>query len=314
VLALPIDLNVTVMPIAWTLPAAGTFAATWVAGAAAVAMGIGLVQLVSARPRLAQTTLHAAWWWCLAAFTSWWAAVLANVLVLTGGSTLAYQPLRVAGMLLSVTPIVAVLGAKRPQDKMWNFVVLTLWGILALPAAETMLLHRGQRVDLGVFRGSLLWILILLGPINYVPTRYWLASLLFAAGQIIALCPFLPLIRRSLLVQTELVGFSLAAAAIVAAWLVSLGRTPSRHPLDRLWLNFRDTYGLFWSLRVQERLNASAKQHAWNVELRWTGFRAPGSKNCAVQAEFDANPQLRTTFKSLLRRFVSKSWIAARSG
>jgi hypothetical protein len=45
--------------------------------------------------------------------------------------------------------MLAVLGAKRPQHAAWSFVVLAFWGILALPAAETYFLQRGQRREMG---------------------------------------------------------------------------------------------------------------------------------------------------------------------
>ena len=58
---------------------------------------------------------------------------------------------RFAAAVLSFAPTMALLGAKRPQNGAWQFVVITLWAILALPAFEVLLRGRGEalaeRVD-----------------------------------------------------------------------------------------------------------------------------------------------------------------------
>jgi hypothetical protein len=211
-------------------------------------------------------------------------------------------------------PAVSLIGGGRRRA--WNFVVVSLWAIVVLPAAETFFLHPGQPVEMGDARGWFLWILILLGPINFVPTRYWPAALLLAGGQVIALGNYLPLIRRDLVVQPEYVGFFVAVAAIVAAWARRLtgaptGRT-SANPYDVLWLDFRDSFGLLWSLRVQERINAAAKQFDWDFDLTWSGFRNRADGKPLTAIDPSVEPTLRTNFKGLLRRFVSHQWIADR--
>jgi hypothetical protein len=84
------------------------------------------------------------------------------------------------------------------------------------------------------------------------------------------------------------------------------------NPYDRLWREFRDQFGLFWALRLQERVNAVAATENWPFVLTWTGLveRATGQPLLAVDPAIE--PALRTTIKGLLRRFVSGAWIAAR--
>jgi hypothetical protein len=205
-----------------------------------------------------------------------------------------------------------LLGSKRPQHKAWNFVVLSLWAIVALPAAETFLLHPGRPVEMGGARGWFLWVLILLGPINFGLTRYWLASFSLAAGQIIALGPYLAVVHRRVVPQPEFLGLMLAMTALVAAWLTSLGSIGAANAFDRLWLDFRDTFGLFWGLRVQERLNAAAKQNGWEVELTWSGFHNRSADTSATIIDPVIGSNLHAAFKGLLRRFVSGHWIAQR--
>jgi hypothetical protein len=260
-----------------------------------VALAAGVAILLAARRAVFQTTLLSAWWWTVAALAGWAAAELFG----------ASQPLKLAAISLSFCPAVALIGAKRPQHSAWNFVVVSLWAIVALPAAESLLLHPGRPVEMGDARGWFLWILILLAPLNFVPTRQWPAALLLAAGQIVALGEYLPLLRRELVGHAQLIGLLLAAAAMIAAW-ARLTAAPTRLGLSYTndWLAFRDTFGLFWSLRVQERINAAAKQFDWPLELTWTGFRDRDSGKPLDTIDPAIEPALRTSFNSLLRRFI----------
>jgi hypothetical protein len=145
-----------------------------------------------------------------------------------------------------------------------------------------------------------------------VPTRYWLAAVIFAAGQIFAFSPYLPLVRQPVVLEPELVGLLTAIIALVLAWLASRRTTVAANPYDQIWIDFRDTFGLFWGLRVQERMNAAAKQFGWDLELGWSGFKS-SSSGCPFDAIDPAiEPTLRTTFKGLLRRFVTNLWIDKR--
>jgi hypothetical protein len=291
-----------------------------------VTLATGLAVLVRCRSAILPTTLVSGWWWSLAALIAWAGAEFLAALA-PGGDWLA--PLRLAAIALSFCPAVSLVGAKRPQHVAWNIVVLSLWGIVALPAAENYFLHPGQTLTMGDARGWFLWILILLGPINFVPTRFWLASLLIAAGQTIACSRYLALLQRPLVPHAELVGLALCGIGMLSATVAARRVTPAANPYDRLWLDFRDRFGLLWGLRVQERINAAAQQYGWDLDLGWSGFhwkpeaqrkpevqaKEPDS-SLALQASVAIDPAiepaLRTTLKGLLRRFVSSEWIADR--
>ncbi len=282
--------------------------ATTAAGLAILAGLTALTGLVLRRRNEHETTLVPAWWWALSAAALW--SVTEAAAALAGprpGPWLA--PLRLAAVALSFCPILAVLGAKRPQHAAWSFVVAALWAILALPAAETYFLQRGQQLEMGAARSWFLWILILIGPINYVPTRQWLAALLVAAGQVLALSEYLPLIQRSLFGGQHVVALALASIAVIGA---RTGRSSAADPYDRLWLDFRDLFGLFWSLRLQERVNAVATASGWPLWLGWSGFRNPASGRPLEQVDPAIEPTLRTSMRGLLRRFVSGRWTAER--
>jgi len=270
VLPLAISSGVTVMPIAVSFPAGAIDGA-----AACAALVVGLAVLLNRRAAVGRTTLVGAWWWTALALVAWSGVELVAALGFFEPSVIA--PLRLAAITLSFCPVVALLGAKRPQHVAWNFVVLSLWAIVALPAVENLLLHRGREVAMGDARGWFLWLLVLLGPVNFVPTRFWLSSLLLAGGQVTALSPYLPLLHREFVPESGTVGLLLAAAALISAWLISRQAARGASAYDRAWLDFRDSFGLLWGLRVQERVNAVAKQENWGLELTWSGFRTPES-------------------------------------
>jgi hypothetical protein len=280
------------------------------------ALAAGCLVLLAARPAVRETTLTSAWGWSLAALGSWSAVEIAACLFDEQAAAGWLFPLRLAAVALSFCPVVSLIGAKRPQNVAWNFIVLSLWGIVALPAAEAFFLNRGPRLEIGDARAWFLWILISLTPINFVATRYWLASLLFAAGQIVASSPHLALLQRPLTAWPAGVGLLLCAAGIGAAYVcrrrIATAPAAANGPYDRLWLDFRDSFGMLWALRVQERVNAAAGQLGWDLELNWNGFHraSDGTPLTAIDPAIEAT--LRTTLKGLLRRFVSNAWIARR--
>jgi len=294
--------GVTVLPVGLT-----------VAAAAIVSLAVGLAVLLSRRQAIEPTTLTSAWWWALATLTTWAGTELVAGIYAANGSGAGFAPLRLAAMALSFCPVVALVGAKRPQHRGWNLVVASLWAIVALPAAETFFLRPGQNVAIGDARAWFLWILILLGPINFVPTRYWLASLLLAAAQVIAFSPYLAGVHQPIVPEAGAVGLLLAATAIAVAWLMSRMQSTAANSYERQWLDFRDSFGLLWGLRVQERMNAAARQYGWDLELTWRGFRTRTSDTPLDAIDSVIGPTLRTTFKGLLRRFVSNAWIEDRT-
>jgi hypothetical protein len=276
-----------------------------------VALAVGLAILYAARRAIWRTTLIGPWWWTVAALCAW-AAIEMGASIRP--EAVAVAPLRLAAVTLSFCPVVALLGAKRPQHLAWNFVVLSLWAIVALPVAESLYIRGVPQPEFGDARGWFLWILVLLGPINFIPTRYWLSSLLVAAGQVLALSPYLVPIRRPLTGEPGLVGLVLCMFGFIAAWIAARRTRDVASGYDRLWLDFRDSFGLFWALRVQERVNAAAKQQGWDVDLAWNGLRRRSDDAPMIDIDPNAKQSLRTTIQGLLRRFVSSDWIAERLG
>lgn len=272
-----------------------------------VALFAGLAALALARRKISGTTLVATWWWCLAAFaaTAGVELVLAWKLVADGNSG---QSLRYAARVLLLCPTISLLGVKRPQDGPWNFVVLSLWAVLVLPAANALFLNSGQALEVGVFHSWFVLILLLASLVNTLPTRHALAALAAASGQTVLLGKYLPVPLPRFPFDTETGLGLLAVAALLYA--LSLPRRASTS-LDQLWLDFRDCFGLFWGLRVQERIQAAGKMYDWSVALHWSGWKT--TDGLSLQNLDDQQRQeVMTTFRGLLRRFVSNEWIAAR--
>lgn len=252
--------------------------------------------------QLEGTTLRAVWWWSLGALTVATATVIA--IRANSDASLGWrsQWLYLAGTT-TFAPLMAQLGAKRPQDRAWQFIVLTLLIVLWLPSAEALIYRPGATLSIHAARGWFLWILIGVGLANGIATRHGWSTILAAIAQIAFLADQLPLLAGRG-IASELAG--------QAAWVGSLSMIPAARgdarSWNRAWRDFRDGFGALWTLRVAERFNAAAQQYGWDVRLGWRGFhRANGT---AEHIELDA--AMQTTLWGLLRRFVSPAWLRAR--
>jgi hypothetical protein len=269
---------------------------------------IGLACLWYTRRAVAGTTLVGPWIW-------------GGISFLVIGAALSFiawhdepapwkSALQFAAVTSSFCPAMSLLGAKRPQDKAWHFIVLSLWIVVALPAAENLVLRPGQALDVRGARSWFVAALIVLGFINMLPTRYSIAAMQLALGQALMLAEFLPLMSNSFQSDTSLAGFGLCLT--VPAWAVAR-HTNSSLPLDRLWLDFRDCFGLLWGLRFQEQINKAAEMHDWPLRLRWDGFRSrAGDRVPSAELPAEVASSLRQNLDNLLRRFVSQDWISQR--
>ncbi|MCA9224777.1 MAG: hypothetical protein KDA47_04165 [Planctomycetales bacterium] len=267
----------------------------------------GVALLVMRRGAVRETTLVAGWWWSVATLT-----FLAIVLVVfhAGWVRPAWrEPLRFVAAVGLFCPLMSLLGAKRPQDRAWNFIVLSLWIVLAMPAAEAAFLQRGQPLEIRGARAWFLWALIGLGLVNLLPTRFWLSSLLLAFGHILLLARYLPLIERPWFMAADVAGFAAVIAAL--GWAAFNRRRRPECGLDRVWLDFRDSFGTLWGLRVVQRVNAVAQASEWPVLLHWFGFHDLEA-DAFDKLPPEARRALDQTLRNLLRRFVSDEWIAAR--
>lgn len=275
----------------------------WISAVLAIA-----VATLSARGfvRLRGTTLAAPALWTVAA-----ALMLAAAdgvltwrpnLAETFGASLA----RYATAAGTFCPLIAVLGAKRPQDRGWQWVVLTLWIVLLAPAGQAWAGRSGRFEAIGPAWQMMLYALMGLGLLNYLPTRHALAALLVAAGQQGLLFEFLFSREAHSHSLHRIVGLGLcllAAILVRPARAEELPTAASRiAPFNRRWMAFRDNWGAFWALRVMGRVNESAELSGWPVRLGWRGFTsADGTAPPDVDDRVAA--QIEQAMDSLLRRF-----------
>jgi hypothetical protein len=241
-----------------------------------------------------QTTLGHAVGWSVAAWAAWTGAVLLAWMRPESDPLLA----RYLALCLTGCASIAVLGARRPGVAAWNFVVLGLLAVLLLPVA----------LGLGTLRLEWPYVLLLagtlaVGVLNYLPTRLGPAALLLAAGCAIELANVLPResvpqpLQRVLPVGQLLVVVSPWAALVQFSW-----RRPAAAEFDRLWLAFRDRFGLVWGQPLREQFNRAAANAGWPVVLRWAGLRiAPGAALPGPAAQEEIVAALRASLKRFVR-------------
>lgn len=272
-----------------------------------IALAAALWPLLRSRRALAGTTLRAAWFWALAA-----ELIIAGTAMMAEGLT---GELHYAASITTCLPIMAVLGAKRPQDRGWQFIVLSLWIVLALPCGQAWLLGRPLHVYPAWSWFLAAMLLVQLG--NYLPTGRWATALLVTAAQALLLWDWLPWGDGDAVHYGETWNTWPAAGALglvaLAGWLTRLGSLlapADSDPQDRLWRDFRDWFGALWALRVLERINTTARLSGWPVELEWHGFASRREEAGGIDPLVQAG--LIEALHTLLRRFVSPRWIEQR--
>lgn len=290
------------------------------ASAAGSWIGVGLaaaIVLVAAagRRRLRGTTLAAPAAWAVASGLA--LAAVEAPLAWRGmpENTLAASLWPYAAAIGTCCPLMAVLGAKRPQDRGWQWVVLSLWVVLLVPALQMVAASTGNRLEPFIAWRLLLAGLIAMGLLNYLPTRFALSALLYAGGQVLLLANYL--INAAYGQQGRWAGLIAMLCALLSAHVLAVrrrgGAARAAAPLSEFrrfnerWLAFRNGWGAFWALRVLQRINQTAELSDWPVRLEWGGFAPREVANDADASVAVIDPahatQIEQALDSLLRRF-----------
>ncbi|MBC8354171.1 MAG: hypothetical protein H8E66_19435 [Planctomycetes bacterium] len=274
--------------------------------------------LLRHRALVTSTTLSGPWRWMLGSLSAIGGTQLVVAFTASGSmdiSTGWTDAVTFAAAATSFCPVISLLGAKRPQDRGWHFVVLSLWAILVLPVAESLVLRHGQMPDLQGARSWFMLILIALGVVNSLPTRFWFAAVLFGSGQVMMLAASLPLARDYVESSQTAIGVSCCALACIVALQLACRRRKMPASLNLVWHDFRDSFGMLWGLRVAEQINFAARSSGWPLTLRWQGFVDEQGKPLDLDLlPEETRKSLDQAIQNLLRRFVSPEWIAARMG
>ena len=255
-----------------------------------------------------------------------WAVVAATVFLIESSCRAAGQliepaadaTVRLVVAALAVCPTMSLLGAKRPQHGVWQFIVGTLACVLAMPAASAVLVRPGSMPDVHLLERCFFGLLLAVGWMNFVGTRHALAATLVTAGQAGLIQSFLPggmTDRGSTAAGDAVAATAVAAGAALAVW--QSARWPAGFKpqagiggaIDPPFLALRETLGAAWTLRIAERFNAVASERQWPCRLRFGGL--------VVEAGAGPEAWERDAIRccrALLRRFVSEAWLNRRGG
>lgn len=276
-------------------------------GAALAGGAVSLVIVWHACRRLSYTTLAAPCRWAAAAVV----AVMAAVAVDDVWSAATAAHIHYLAAVSTLAPFVALLGAKRPQNRAWQWIVAALLLLLALHSLKAMVIDRGAAPEPHLAWRWFLAILLAAELINYLPTPNAGPAVLVFAGQVCLLADYLPS-RVGSIEHRPAWGLLLLAVAVILATIRAKRRTASPatpaealgengRSLNHDWLEFRDGYGVLWALRVAERMNAMARQYAWPIRLGWQGFRPLDARS---PTEPDVRPAVDRAFRAILSRFT----------
>lgn len=214
--------------------------------------------------------------------------------------------------VLSLTPPIAVLGARRPTCRAWPMFVLAPMVIVLIWPALTIGSHAigGRPLELETPHVVAFGLVAVMGYGNYLGTRLGSPALL--AGTLLTI---------TVVAQSHGVAWSpetrsgvqsgcrlgLAITVILAEQIL---RRPA--PLDsrfnRVWDDFQTLFGIVWTRRLFDRLqNLSVKQH-WKCQVLPTGFQWP------TGSDVPAEDALDHALRWFLRRFVDPGWLDERLG
>jgi hypothetical protein len=257
------------------------------------------------------TTLSTACGWTLAAAILWtltW--ILDPVLNLL--SKPVADHLWYASAVVALCPAIAVLGARRPGTRVWNwFILLPLLFALGWPVLTLLVQNsdvRGLQLETPQLVGYLL--VLVMGAGNYFGTRYTLSGLLYAVANaclIVSNSTVFPIWLSDRWWARCLATGGVALAVLFAAASTG-GSSSAQNRFDRLWLDFFDQFGVVWGRRIQDRVNFMAAKEAWPARLELHGVHWNGPPDLQTEA------RIEHTFRWLLRRFVDPQWIDLRLG
>lgn len=250
--------------------------------------------------------------WAVAAEFAWLASSVASGMLAPDSPILDQFWLWTA--ILTLCPPIAVLGARRPTNAVWDwFIVLPLLAVLGWPGLTVLSTFPHLvplKVQAPVFVGFLLVLIMGLG--NYVGTRYGGAAILLGTSVCLVLIPLSSLATLSGAGATQLRGTAVLCfcGGIFRILRQSRRTIAAAGPYDRLWIDFRDTFGIVWAIRIQERMNATAQKEHWACRVGPHGIE--WDEQAAPEARDETLPRLEHALQWHLRRFVDGDWISRR--
>lgn len=294
----------------------GTLLHSLLVGFAGILLASALVVGWWRRHAVEQTTVGDAWWWGWSALLMWLVAIFPWEWLF--GSSPAMNDQRFYWtIILTVCPMISLLGSRRPTNRIWNwFILVPLIAVLGWPAITV--LWRWPEVPIlqlqaPVYVGFAL--VLIMGVGNFQGTRFGFSAILVGIAVVLGLMTYSSV--WSLTPENRTFYRTLAAllVGLGAAHGLRQGMRPSLsdNRFTQLWYDFQDTFGIVWSLRIQERINQTAEQEKWESRLTPDGFHwLTETVSDDVQQQTEA--RMEHTLRWLLRRFVDPEWIDQRLG
>lgn len=217
------------------------------------------------------------------------------------------------GVACALAPIIALLGAKRPQHKAWTWIVVSAVIVLALPAIESWLYRSPTPLGLSLIREILPWSVIAIGTVNYLGTANYWRGLLAGVG----------LTLMTLQGSPDASDVSQPFWEVGRVWipplLFCLAALPPRSSSRRsgaspnglggfagganhTWRRFQNWYGLAWSLFVLDKLNRS------HLGTEGDGERMVWGWNGGPVEASDSSELLTKELRARLALFVDDSF------
>lgn len=230
--------------------------------------------------------------------------------------------MRLVVVAVALCPAMSLLGAKRPQHGVWQFIVGSLAVVLALPVGRAVVTMPGSLPDVHLLAEGFMLALAAVGWMNFCATRRGFAATLVTAGQLVLMRPFLPGLAMDAQIAAVIAkpgidccGACAAAMGTLLAVLQGWRRdglrqaaARSSHPLARRidppFLALRETLGAAWALRIAERFDQIAAARGWPCRLSFGGLSVTEP---AVDAAWHRDAT--RAFTALMRRFVTVAWL-----
>ncbi len=277
---------------------------------ATAAVCVSAVIIWRAQRALRHTTLTSAGRWAQVGISAWFIVSVAAS-ISAGESAGWLNAASYATALLMLCPALAVLGARRPTVRVWNwFVILPFLLVFSWPiaAAARELSHGGPfALETPMLLGFAFVVVMGLG--NYFGTRFTLPAIGAAMSLLLLALPAADF-RISWLPRADLsrsFASLLMSAVLCGACIAAKRPFTVRVPLDQVWIEFRDQFGVVWSKRILERLNSMAEKDALSVRMSVTGVVSVSGADAHPDAA--SVDELEKSLRWLLRRFVDEGWI-----
>ncbi len=216
----------------------------------------------------------------------------------------------------ALCPFVAVLGARRNRALDWSlFVLLPLLVVLQWPAlAQWRRCWNGQRLELETPTLIGFLLVLVMGASNFIGTRFTRPAIVWIATWGLIAWSFKET-GGSNRFPSESV-YSFVAISLLVFWTAVAKAAMRRSPatgMDKVWRDFRNSFGTVWAFRLMTRINEIAQRDQWPWRLTHEGLRLTsiGSPYAGDPAD---DMRVDQTFRWLLKQFVETVWLDRRLG